>query len=216
MSRLRTAAFGLQDLQALPDSHPDPGRPVDLGHRPDLSVSEREHARARNGQMVGRADRRRRVLERALVQPRAGEPLVVVRRRSLSRPVNLTSVEILVSYNFHRAAGTSSSTPSTRMTGRPTGATPGRSRSASTWARCGASASGRSARSSASTSSSSVPRAPRTGSSGPRSSFRSRRASRVFEAHAARGTPDQGLMALGSADCQDPGMRDDQDRLTRR
>jgi hypothetical protein len=67
---------------ALAVSHSDPDRPVDLGHRPDLSVSEREHPCARNGQMVGRADRRRRVLERALVQRRAGEPLVVVRRRS--------------------------------------------------------------------------------------------------------------------------------------
>src|SRR4029077_5154286 len=59
-------------------------------------------------------------------------------------------------------------------------------------------------------------RAPRTGSSEPRSSFRSRRASRVFGPMRRGGTPDQGLMAPGSADCQDPGMRDDQDSLTRR
>jgi len=37
-----------------------------------------------------------------------------------------------------------------------------------------------------------------------------------FRALAARGTPDQGPMAPGSADCQDPAMRDDQDSLTRR
>jgi len=87
------------------------------------------------GTAVGRRGHRSaRVHERTVVSTASWPVTLVVRRDTSASAVNLTSLEVLVSYNFPGLYIQFDSTNS--YTGRPTLATRGRCRSASTWARC--------------------------------------------------------------------------------